>query len=71
MTADGARVVTGSAPLAMVWDAETGACLHTVQDHTATCSMQQPGHTDYFSGVAISVDGARVVTGSMDKLTKV
>jgi WD40 repeat protein len=40
-------------------DAETGACLRTVQEHT-----------DSVYNIAISADGARVVTESYDTLAK-
>ena len=62
MSTDGARVVAVSNDgLAMVWDAQTGAYLRTLDDE----------HADDVQCVAISADGSRVVTRSDDMLTKV
>ena len=61
MSADGARVVTGSVDaLAKVWDAESGVCL---------CTLDR--NEDPAVAVAISSDGAHVVTGSAEALARV
>ncbi len=60
-SADGSRVVTGSADnTARVWDARTGKTLHTLK-----------GHTSVVTSVAVSADGSRVVTGSADHTARV
>jgi WD40 repeat protein len=52
----GGRVASASSDhTARVWDAETGACLATLE-----------GHRDDVNGVAWSPDGARVATASFD-----
>jgi WD40 repeat protein/serine/threonine protein kinase len=57
---DGSRVVTGSGDkTAKVWDAKTGADLHTLR-----------GHLLGIQSVSFSPDGSRVVTGSWDKTAK-
>ena len=58
---DGARIVSGSDDSTVrVWDASTGALLHTLQ-----------GHTRDVMSVSFSPDGKRIVSGSYDKTMRV
>ena len=60
-SANGARVLSGSYDKTVrMWDAETGACLLTLE-----------GHGDRVSSVGFRADGARVVSGSYDKTVRV
>ena len=53
----GDKIVTGSFDkTGMIWDAETGACLHILR-----------GHTSEIVCVAFNPQGTHVATGSMDK----
>ncbi len=61
MTADGARIVSGSWDNTVrVWDAATGETLRVLK-----------GHEDRVSSVAVTADGARIVSGSWDGTVRV
>ena len=57
---DGTHVLTASYDkTARLWDARTGALLHTLS-----------GHTDRMNSAAFSPDGSRVVTASFDNTAR-
>ncbi len=61
---DGARVVTASGDrTAKIWDANSGALLHTLQG--------PHGHTDFVYSASFSPNGDRVVTASRDRMAKI
>jgi tricorn protease-like protein len=61
VSADGARIVTGSADnTARVWDAKTHLQLAVLK-----------GHMNSVTSVAVSADGARIITGSDDNTVRV
>jgi WD40 repeat protein len=61
MSADGKKVVSGSGDKTVkIWDAESGAELHTLS-----------GHNDLVNSVAVSTDGRKIVTGSYGKTVKI
>jgi hypothetical protein len=58
---DGLRIVSGSDDRTVrIWDAVSGAVLHTLE-----------GHTSSVSSVAFSSDGSRIVSGSVDKTVRI
>ncbi len=61
ITADGGRVVSGSADSTVrVWDLATGECLKSLE-----------GHTEPVHAVSITLDGQRAVSGSFDTTLRV
>jgi WD40 repeat protein len=60
-SSDGSRIVSGSGDKTVrIWDAVSGAALHTLQ-----------GHTDWVRSVAFSSDGSRIVSGSDDRTVRI
>ena len=58
---DGAQIASGSLDYTVrIWDAATGALLHTLQ-----------GHTDPVTSVAYSPDGKYIVSGSWDRTVRI
>ncbi|MCE9567976.1 MAG: hypothetical protein K8U57_38740 [Planctomycetes bacterium] len=57
---DGKRVVSASGKLVFVWDIDKGTELYRLQ-----------GHTEIVSGVGISADGKRAVSGGFDKTARI
>jgi WD40 repeat protein len=60
-SSDGSRIVSGSDDTTVrIWDAVSGAVLHTLQ-----------GHADSVTSVAFSSDGSRIVSGSGDETVRI
>jgi WD40 repeat protein len=63
-TPDGSRIVTSGAPgdvrSVLVWDAGTGEQIAAL-----------PGHTDFIGGLALSPDGTRLISVSVDATARV
>jgi WD40 repeat protein len=58
-SADGAQVLAGSDTAARLWETATGTLVRTIG-----------GHTDAVRSVALSPDGTKILTGSLDKTAK-
>src|SRR5262249_9090140 len=59
-SADGRRVATADGSRTMLWDAETGTLLATLN-----------GHQDRVVSAAFNSDGSRLMTASVDKTARV
>ncbi len=79
VSADGSRIVTGgwgerkerggSRRLkgeAQVWDARTGQLIRVLEGDQDAADRAPTGHIGFVTSVAVSADGSRIVTGSMD-----
>ena len=56
----GARVIAHSNKLLELWDADAGKCLHSFE-----------GHTDYVRSAALSADGTRLASASLDRTLRI
>lgn len=57
---DGKYIVTTHFKTIRIWDSKTGKCLHTLE-----------GHVDCVNSATFSMDGKRIVSGSIDKTVRI